>query len=279
VSEEDAEEDALLAKIAELERVPTATERAADPEHIAIIRRMYGSRAQTIINVLLAFDAFFSWYYPFKKSIPLSASEAEKEARAFDNCCTAIDMHEIYERVSIRRHKSFLPHGAIFKVSQNILKVADVHAFGTSSLELQNAETKRVARDSSASRRQELTTSGMTIVPMRGTREGPAQLIKTKGYCTTMALSLLNHLLAQRYLRAGDGVLAVPDSRRKERLLHGIGRLTLQSTGVQLEKARPTEGMWVDVSDICPADDSCIAAFIRLISVLAEANKNSEDTQ
>ena len=45
MSEEDAEEDALLAKIAELERVPTATERAADPEHIAIIRRMYGSRA------------------------------------------------------------------------------------------------------------------------------------------------------------------------------------------------------------------------------------------
>ena len=218
---------------------------------------------------------------PFQEEhSPRSASEAEKEARAFDNCCTAIDMHEIYERVSIRRHKSFLPHGAIFmKVSQNILKVADVHAFGTSSLELQNAETKRVA-DSSASRRQELTTSGMTLVPMRGTREGLAQLIKTKGYCTTMALSLLNHLLAQRYLRAGDGLLAVPDSRRKERLLNGIGRLTLQSTGVKLERARPTEGMYrVDVSDIFPTDDSCIAAFVRLVSALAEENKNSEDPQ
>ena len=57
----------------------------------------------------------------------------------------AIDMNEIFERVTIRNHKSFPMHGAIFKVTRDICKVGDVWAFDTSSLELQNAETKRVA--------------------------------------------------------------------------------------------------------------------------------------
>ena len=71
---------------------------------------------------------------------------------------------------------------------------------------------------------------------MRGKHEGPVQLRPTKGYSTTFALSLLNNLLATAYLRQGDGVYVVPDHRRRERLLNGTGRLTLQSTGVKLEK-------------------------------------------
>ena len=73
----------------------------------------------------------------------------------------AIDMHEIFERVSIRNHGSFLPHGAIFKVTQDILEVGDVWAFNLSPLELQNAETKRTA-NSGGSRRLQMSSEGET---------------------------------------------------------------------------------------------------------------------
>ena len=74
---------------------------------------------QTIINLLLAFDAYFSWYYPYVESIPFMCDYSTRESRAFDNMCAAIDMHEIFERVTIRNHKSFLPHLAIHKVRAN----------------------------------------------------------------------------------------------------------------------------------------------------------------
>ena len=48
-------------------------ELAADSEDLAIIRQLFGSRAQTLINTLLAFDSYFNWYYPLKESIPLFA--------------------------------------------------------------------------------------------------------------------------------------------------------------------------------------------------------------
>ena len=40
---------------------------AADPADIEIIHELFGSRAQTIINALLAFDAYFKWYYSYKR--------------------------------------------------------------------------------------------------------------------------------------------------------------------------------------------------------------------
>ena len=109
-------------------------ELAANPEDLAMIRELYGSRAQTIINLLLAFDAYLKWYYPFKKSIPFMAPMPVREEHAFQNACAAIDMYEMYERVSIRSHKSFLPHGACYKVSSDILKVGDVWSVNLSPL-------------------------------------------------------------------------------------------------------------------------------------------------
>ena len=127
-------------------------ELAADPEDVAIIRKLFGSRAQTLINTLLAFDSYFNWYYPLKESIPLFAPIPIREARAFENMTTAMDMMEMFERISIRNHKSFLVHGAIFKVTRDILQVGDIWSFSLSALELQNAvaETKRVASGSAA---------------------------------------------------------------------------------------------------------------------------------
>ena len=61
----------LTATLAGVRHIPSAVESAADPAHIAMIRELYGSRAQTIIDTLCAFDAYFAWYYPFKRSVPV----------------------------------------------------------------------------------------------------------------------------------------------------------------------------------------------------------------
>jgi hypothetical protein len=44
---------------------------------------------------------------------------------AFHNCCSAIDLHEITVRLSARGHKFFLFHGAIFKVTRDIIRVTN----------------------------------------------------------------------------------------------------------------------------------------------------------
>jgi hypothetical protein len=64
----------------------------------------------------------------------------------------------------------------------------------------------------------------------------------------------------------------MPDSHRKERLLSGTGRLTLQSTGVKLEQlaaANPTNESYD------PVFDTCVKAFIRLLAALADAKEVS----
>ena len=49
-------------------------------------------------------------------------------------------MQEMFERISIHNHGSFLPHGAVFKVTRDILEVGDVWAYDLSALELQCSE-------------------------------------------------------------------------------------------------------------------------------------------
>ena len=146
------------------------------------------------------------------------------------------------------------------------MTVADLWAVNLSPLELQNAETKRVA-STGGSRRLATSTSGMARKPMRGSHEGPAQLVRTKGYSTTMALSTLNNLLATQYLRRGDGIIATPESRQKARLF-GSGRLTLASSGIKLEK------LMGDGYE--PAADTCVSAFVRLMKETAEAQGEGE---
>lgn len=245
------------AEAQQLEREPSSLEIEADQEELKIIRcvdpcisfachalnhadssrrEMFGSRAQTLINALLAWDAYLAWYYALEAmDCSLFDTQDRKEAAALKNCALAIDMHDMYERISVRNHKSFLPHGAIFKVTANILDVGDVKAFSTSALELQNAETKRTAT-SSGSRRLTTSTSGV-LRSSHKTEFGPVRLSATKGYSTTMVLSTLKHLMVTNVLRRGNGVYATPESRRKERLfgVSGKGRISLPSSGVKLE--------------------------------------------
>ena len=122
------------------------------------------------------------------------------------------------------------PHHAIWaQASRDILEVGDVWALDLSPLEMQNAETKRVA-SSSGARRLEMSGPSMAIVPMRAGQFGPERLVATKGYSTTMAVSTLKHLIISQKLRRGDGPdgVLMPDSRRAERLFGDLGRTQLQ---------------------------------------------------
>ena len=253
--EDNLPPDVVQATPVELQHTPTALEEAADPEDLKIIRELYGSRAQTLINVLLSFDGYFNWYYPLEESIPFMAPYDQRVERALSNCQLAIDMNEIFERVTIRSHGSFLPHAAIFKVSKDILTVGDVWATDLSPLEMQNADTKRTAT-SIASRRMKLSAGGFAAHPLRGKHEGPAQLVETKGYSTTMAISTLKGLLSTNYLRKGDGIIAIPDCRRVERLFGKSGRMSLGSSGFKIAMS----------DEYNYRNDTCIKAFIRILA-------------
>ena len=208
--------------------VPTAMELAADPAHIKMIRDIHGSRAQTLINALLAFDAYFAWYYPLKNNImgPLDTDKEKVLSCAFTNCTTAIDMHEITERLSIRAHTSFLLHGAIFKVTRDILRVGNAWMFGTSSLE-HAAESRNQAHNQAVRSKAagDGTGPGQTRIGMALGFAGPARLTLTSGYNSSLSLSTLNFLLVRGILRHGDDLVATPMSRWAGRLfgVYGIG--------------------------------------------------------
>ena len=81
-----------------------------------------------------------------------------------------------------------------------------------------------------------------------------------------MAVSTLNHMLMQQQLRRGDGLVAIPESRRTERLMC-TGRTKHLSTGLKLEKLN-----CADSYD--PRFDTCVKAFIRLLAALATAKQS-----
>ena len=146
-------------------------------------------------------------------------------------------------------------HGAIYKVTADILLVGDVWAFSLSSLELNNAETKRVA-SSNGARPLELSSAGTKRCPLKEGHVGPAILAPTVGYGTTMVISTMKTMAAANALRRGGGVIETPDSRVKARLTEGTGRMTLGSSGPKLALLR---------SGYDPRKDSCVAALARLI--------------
>ena len=250
----------LTASRAELTLAPTAIELAADKADLDIIRALYGSRAKTLINALLAFDGFFLWYFHLKESIDPDAEQSVREAFALENMRRAIDMHEIYERASIHKHGSYMPHGAIFKLTRDILKVGDIWRFCLSSLELQNAETKRVAQSGGA-RRKQTSTAGTRRC---GGADNVLGVVKaTIGYATSQCISTLKKLLAANTLRRGDGVIALPESRQRERLLR-VGRTKLTAKWVKME---------VQERDYNPRSDTCVKAFVRLLAAQNTQNQ------
>lgn len=239
----------------------TVIELAADPSDLQpaqAIRDAFGSRAQTIINMLLSFDAYLNWYFPFKASIPFMCEMELREERAFDNMRRATDMMEIFERASIRNHGSYLIHGAIFKTSRDNITVGDVWAVDLSPLELQNAETKRVAATGGTKHLTITTGVVEKRAPKLKLTEGPQQLVQAKGYSSSMSSSTLKNLLAAQHLRRGDGLYAFKDSRRKERLLFGEGRTKPKKVGESIAFLSRSDGY-------NPVEDSCLSAFVRMV--------------
>ena len=110
-------------------------EKQADPQDLAIIQKMFGSCAQTLINSLLACVRLLGLVLHLQvRCAPAFLCPVEqRETHAFKLCRAAIDMHECFERVGIRRHKSFLPHGAIFKIPREILRLGNTWAVCCSS--------------------------------------------------------------------------------------------------------------------------------------------------
>ena len=90
----------------------------------------------------------------------------------------------------------------------------------------------------------ELSSSGQQRVGLKSTA-GPAKMVTTKGYGTTLALSTLKNLLVTQVLRRGNGIIATPQSRRKERLFGSTGssRSKRGSTGVKLATLAATTSL------------------------------------
>ena len=206
-----------------------------------------------------------------EKEHPLDGSSPPvREESAFDNMCKAIDKFEIYERVTICNHKSFLGHGSVFKVTSDILEVADIWAIDLSPLELNNACTKSIA-EKTGSRRIEFSTKQEQQRKGPKNAIGPCNLTSKAKYSTTLAKSTLRTMLGQQQLRRGDGVLTMPASRRNERLfgVTGSGRSKNLSAGIKLENLG---------KDYNPREDTCVKAFVRFLAQSAAAAADPTDS-
>ncbi len=95
-------------------------------------------------------------------------------------------------------------------------------------------------------------------------------VVETKGYSSTLSISTLNHLLVTNYLRRGDGIIATPPGRRKERLfgVNGTGRSSLKRCYSKLGEL--VEGAYV------PSLDTCVKAFVRLLALMSTVEESSE---
>ena len=80
--------------------------------------------------------------------------------------------------------------------------------------------------------------------------------IANAGYGTSQCISTLKKLLGANTLRRGDGVIALPESRQRERLLR-VGRTKLAAKWVKME---------VHERDYNPRSDTCVRAFVRLLA-------------
>ena len=152
--------------------------------------------------------------------------------------------------------------------------------FSASSRDARNTFEAAIARSgevialTGGARRLKVSSSGVSIARQSTVKQGPSNLIQTKGYSTTMALSTLNKLLAVRYLRRGDGIESLPASRRRERLFgaNGSGR-----TSSKRAASKCMELLMSSDDEYNPREDTCLKAFIRLLAAQPHA-EDSPDT-
>jgi len=245
----------------ELTYTESFVERQFFAEHAGAtdsLKAKYGNWAIPAIRRALAFDAYFSWYYAWRNKVPLDAPREDKEKRALENMQLAVDMHEMFERVSLSLHGSFMPHAAIYKIMQSILEVGDVEAFDTSPLEMQNAETKRKARSTCATNRTTIPEG----VSQRGPRkkEGPPGIHTVAARAATTATTTLKKVVTSTNLQRGKpgATATIAAERRTEKTFGstGTGRSKPERSGVKLQQTS---------QEIRPRDDSVLLALTRMI--------------
>ena len=108
------------------------------------------------------------------------------------------------------------------------------------------------------------------VTPKFSVKEGPANLIQTRGITTTSSVSTLRKLIAKRYLAEGNSDLALPASRRNDRLFgeKAVGR----SSSARVAHAC----MKLMGADYDPRTDSVLKAFVRMLAELAEPEMAQE---
>ena len=222
--------------LAGLVHISAALELAADPADIKVVRGLYDSRAQTILNALLSFDGLLQLVLSSEGSVE---DRTKVELCELDNFQTAIDLqlHEICEHLSIRNHKSFLFHGAIYKVTRDIHTVANPGTFGTYHPSSFRMQTQSALLSCPHRKGLSFRTQGSSgWVFTRGTKARYASQERR-----AMAPRWLSQHLTFCYSEAegvpGNGLVATPMSRRKERLfgVSGTGRTKNISAGLKAE--------------------------------------------
>ena len=89
-----------------------------------------------------------------------------------------------------------------------------------------------------------MSDSGMSVSRQMTVHQGPANLIKTKGYSTTMAISTLSKLKGKSFLRRGDDDVSMLACRETHRWYVARGTRkwdTLEGGMVKPEIAKTTE--------------------------------------
>jgi hypothetical protein len=242
-------------------------ELAADPDEIAYIREIFGSHAQLIINALLTADAFFILWRLNQKPMEFLVGPAEVNGpHALAFCRAAIDYGNMLERICVKPHKSWYPHMAMLTWPLNILDLGNINKPNMQSLECLNAEVKRVAK-ANASKRIECSFDGEAQVGLRKPdAEGPANLIQTKGYSSSLSKQVCTFMMGKQKLRrTGEGIATRVATR-----LFGIvgGGKTGRSTGAR----RGAKLEHMDAS-YDPALDSALSAFVRTLKVRLPSGK------
>jgi len=241
----------------------TAAERRCDPTHLALIRDTFGSRGNTLIGIICAWDAYLRWYRANGSHEVefLDTNVDAVEQHALRCCQLAIEQQEAFERVSGKAHKSFLPHLAVFKITRDKLRVGDNTKADMSALELLHAEVMRTARQQ-APKNKEIRGAYVANNPAKPGAEGAGTHAVRGGGEATMTVSTLKTLLGRKALIAGACPWAMPLSRRGERLMVD-GRMTLRRRAVRVESLN---------DDYRPEEDTVMEAFVRGLRANAVAD-------
>ena len=195
-------------KRAEYESIPLESQAArASAEACVAIKARYGPYlGQRVITMLISFDTFRTAWKVGYKRLPLTATEAERHAHAFEWFHEWADWVEAIERVGNHSFRSWIPHRLLHKGTRQLASCGDLWRKSTSALEANQAEMGRTL-DAVSSRRRgvdqgdERTT---TIKEFSSGEVGPSSRLIAAKVESSMAMTAAKHFTAAAALRDDD---------------------------------------------------------------------------